>query len=92
MLVRYWSRLHREFWNLLLDALMWSCLIEIRDVGTQDTMHLLLTEDQQVVKALSPNTPQKAFTDSIGSWRVIRRFQYLDVARSQHREELLVEH
>ena len=42
MLVKYWSRLHREFWNLLLDALMWLCLIEIRDVGTQDTMHLLL--------------------------------------------------
>ena len=68
---------------------MWSCLIEIRDVGTQNTIQLLLTEDQQVAKALSPNTPQKAFTDSIGSWSVIRRFQYLDVARSQHREELL---
>ena len=34
-----------------------------------------------MVKALSPNTPQKAFTDGIGSWRVIRCFQYLDAAR-----------
>jgi hypothetical protein len=31
---------------MLLDALMWSCLIEIRDVDTQDTMQLLLTKDQ----------------------------------------------
>ncbi len=43
-------------------------------------MQLLLTEDQDVIQALSPNTPQKAFTDGIGPWRVIRRFQYLDAA------------
>jgi hypothetical protein len=29
------------FRNLLLDALMWSCAIEILDVGTQDPMQLL---------------------------------------------------
>jgi hypothetical protein len=67
--------------NLLLDALMWSCPIEILDVGTQDTMQLLLTEDQYVVQALSPDTPQKAFTDGIGAFRVIGRFEYLDAAR-----------
>src|SRR5438876_3678520 len=44
-------------------------------------MQLLLTEDQQVIQALSPDTPQKAFTDRIGSRRVIRCFQYLDTAR-----------
>jgi len=50
------SRRHREFWNLLLDALMGSCPIEILDVRAQDTMQLLLTEDQYVIQALSPNT------------------------------------
>ena len=44
-------------------------------------MQLLLTEDQDVIQALSPDAPQKAFTDRIGSWRVIGRFQYLDAAR-----------
>jgi len=43
-----------------MNALMWSCPIEIRDVGTQDPMQLLFTEDQYVIQALSPNTPQKA--------------------------------
>ncbi len=80
------SRQHRELWNLL-DAPMWSCLIEIRDIGLQDTMQLLLTEDQYVIQARSPNTPQKAFTDGIGSWRVIGCFQYLDAARCCHSSE-----
>jgi hypothetical protein len=50
-----------------MNALMWSCLIKILDVSTQDTMQLLVMEDQQVIQALSPNTPQKVFTNSIGS-------------------------
>src|SRR5260370_36248322 len=41
-------------------------------------MQLLFMKDQDVVQALSPNAPQKAFTDRIGSWRLIRCFQYLD--------------
>ena len=44
-------------------------------------MQLLLTEDQHVIQALSPDSPQKAFTDRIGAWRVIGRFQELDAAR-----------
>src|SRR5258708_6730788 len=75
------SRRQRKFWNPLLDALMWSCLIEILDVGTQDTMQLLFMKDQYVIQALSSNTPQKAFTDGIGSRRMIRRFENLDAAR-----------
>ena len=63
-----------------MNALMWSCPIEILDVGTQDTMQPLLIEDQHVIQALSPNTSQKAFTDGIGSWRMIGRFENLDVA------------
>src|SRR5258707_6859187 len=64
-----------------MDTLMWSCLIEILDVSTQDTMQLLLMEDQQVIQALSPDTAQKAFTHCIGSWRVVRCFEDLDAAR-----------
>ncbi len=43
-------------------------------------MQLLLMEDQQVVKALSSHTAQKAFTDGIGAFRVIGCFQDLDAA------------
>jgi hypothetical protein len=41
-------------------------------------MQLLFMKDQDVVQTLSPNAPQKAFTDRIGAFRVIRCFQYLD--------------
>ena len=73
--------------NLLVYSLMWSCSVEIRDVGTQDTVQLLLMEDHYLVQALSPHTPQKAFTDGIGSWRMIWRFEYLHVARCCHTGE-----
>ncbi len=63
-----------------MNALMWSCPIEICDVGTQDTMQLLFTEDQYVIQALSPDTPQKAFTDGIGTRSVIWCFKNLDAA------------
>jgi hypothetical protein len=67
-----------------MDPLMWPCPIEKHNVGTQDTMQLLLMKDQHVVQALSPDTAQKAFTDRISSWRMIRRFQYLDTAGCCH--------
>jgi hypothetical protein len=60
---------------------MGSCLIEILDVGTQDTMQLFLMEDEQVIQALSPDTPQKAFTDRIGARCMRGGCEYLDVAR-----------
>src|SRR5258708_40096568 len=50
-------------------------------------MQLLFMKDQDVVQTLSPNTPQKAFTDRIGSWRMIRCFQYLDAALCCHSSE-----
>jgi hypothetical protein len=57
--------------NLLMNTLMWSGFIEIRNVSMQDTMQLLLMEDQQVIQALSPHTQEKAFTNGIGSWCVV---------------------
>jgi len=69
------------FRDLLLDTLVWSRLIEILRIGMKHTMQLLFIENEEVIEALSPNTPQKAFADRIGSWRLIGCFQYLDAAR-----------
>jgi hypothetical protein len=59
-------------------------------------MQLLLTEDQYMVKAFSSHTAQKAFTDGIGSWRVIGRFKDLDAAgcgdTSETRSKLPITH
>jgi hypothetical protein len=40
-----------------------------------------------MIQALSPDTSQKAFTNGIGSWRVIRCFQDLDAARCSNSSE-----
>src|SRR5215467_1231768 len=61
-----------------------SDLIEVLDIGTKDTMQLLLLQDEQVIETLSPNTAQKPFTDGIGAWRLIRCFQDLDAAGCCH--------
>ncbi len=57
-------------------------------------MQLLLMEDQQVVKALSSHTAQKAFTDGIGSWRLMGCFENLNAARccnsSETRAKLVI--
>src|SRR5438105_13874475 len=72
------SRRHRQCWNLLLDALMRSCLVEVRHIRIEDALELLLVKDQQVVEAFLPHTPQEAFADRIGSWRMTRCFENLN--------------
>src|SRR6266446_2655967 len=67
--------------NLVKSDHIGVAIDKIRDVGTQDTVQLLLMEDQHLVQTFSSHTAQKAFTDGIGSWRMIGRFEYLHVAR-----------
>ena len=76
-----------RFWYLLPDALMGSSLVEVHPVLIQNALELLLVEDEQMVEACLPHTPQRAFADGIGSWCMIRRFQYLDIARCGHASE-----
>ena len=40
------DRVAKPFWNLLCDALMGSGSIEVLDIGTKDTLQLLLLEDE----------------------------------------------
>jgi hypothetical protein len=64
------NRLTRPFWNLLPDALMRPGLVEVLDLGTQDTMQLLLMQDEQVIQTLATHATHKPFTDGIGPWCV----------------------
>ena len=73
-----------RFRNLLPDALMRSSLIEVLDIGSKGPLQLVLLQDQQVIEAFLPHTPQKAFADSIGSWGMNWRFEDLDRARFRH--------
>src|SRR5215470_6280738 len=72
------------FRNLLRNPLMRSCLVEVGHVGIEDALELLLLQDQQVIETLAPHTTQKAFTDRIGSGRVIRGLEKLDATGPRH--------
>jgi hypothetical protein len=77
-----------RFGNLLFDPLMWSGSIEVLDIGVEDTVELFLMQDEQMIEAFTSDTPQKAFTDGIGSRGVIRRFENLDSTRSRNTGEV----
>jgi hypothetical protein len=60
--------LPRPIWDLLPDALMRPGLVEVLDIGTQDTMQLLLLQNEQVIETLVTHAAHKPFTDGIGPW------------------------
>jgi hypothetical protein len=73
-----------RFRNLLVNPLMRSCLVEVGDIAIEHALELPLMQDQQVVQAFLPNTPQKAFADGVGAFCMNRRFEDLDRARFRH--------
>ena len=72
------------FWNLLSNPLMRPCPVEGGHIGIEHALELPLMQDQQVVQAFLPNTPQKAFADGVGAFRMNRRFEDLDGARFRY--------
>jgi hypothetical protein len=54
-----------RFWKLLHDPLMRSCPIKVCHILIEHTLELLLMENQRMVKAFSPHTPQEAFADGV---------------------------
>ena len=58
--------------------------LEVVRIRVEDSLELLLLQDQQLIEALAPHTAQKPFTDRIGPWGVVGRFEYLDTAGCGH--------
>ncbi len=75
------------FGDLLLNTLMGPCPVEVRRIRIEHPLELLLVEDEQVIKACLPHTPQEAFADRIGSGSVIRCFKKLNRTRCRHTSE-----
>ena len=67
-----------------MDPLMRSCPVEVHHILIEYALQLLLAEDQQMVKALLSYTPQEAFAERIGLWRMIGRFEDLNRTRCRH--------
>ena len=63
---------------------MRSSLIEVHNVCLEETIELLLMQDQEMIQAFSPHTPKKAFTDGIRSRSPVRRSKHFDAARGSH--------
>src|SRR5260370_18039739 len=53
----------------------------------QETMQLLLLEDEKVIETRSTHAAQKPFTDRIGSWWMVRRDENRDAAGCSHASE-----
>src|SRR5258706_11751843 len=73
-----------RFRKLLLDALMRSCVVEVRSIPIEYALELLLAEDQQMVEAFLSHTPHEAFADGIGTRCMIGGFQNLNRTRCRH--------
>jgi hypothetical protein len=56
-------------------------MIEVEDIRVEYALELLLMQDEQIVEAFPPHTPEKAFTDGIGSRSMIWYCENLDVTR-----------
>jgi hypothetical protein len=63
---------------------MRSCSVEVPHILIEHALELLLVEDQEMVQAFLSHTPQEAFADRIGLWRVIGRFENLNRTRFSH--------
>jgi len=57
--------------DALLDALVWSCVIEVGLVLVDCPIQMAFIENEEVVQTLSPYTAQKSFADSVGLGRLI---------------------
>ena len=57
--------------DVLLDALVRPGVIEVGLVLLDCPIQMALVEDEEIVEALSPYTPQKSFADSVGFGRLI---------------------
>ncbi len=82
------NRLPRSVWDLLSDSLMRPGSVEVVYVGSQYPLELLLLQDEQVIETFVTHTAHKPFTDGIGPWCVIWRFEYLDAAGCGHAREI----
>jgi hypothetical protein len=71
----------------LLDALMGSGLVEVRHIRLEHPLELPLLNNQQMVEACLPYTPQKAFTDRIASGSVLRGREQFDATGRRHPQE-----
>ena len=66
-------------WDPLLNALMWSCLIEVDNVLLEHVAQVPFPEDQQVIEAFAAQAPYQPLAD-----RILLTCQQHQVRRIDH--------
>ena len=61
-------------WDVLPNPLMRTEMIEIRDIRLEDAGEMPFSQDEKMVEAFPPHTPQKSLAKGISFWSAIRRF------------------
>jgi hypothetical protein len=67
-----WLRPERA-WNPLSNPLVGPCTVEVFDILFDHPMKLSVPDNQQVIKAFSPQAPQQPFADGVGLWSTVGR-------------------
>jgi hypothetical protein len=70
-----------------MDSLMRSSVVEVRHIPIEHALELPLVKDQDMIKAFLSHTPQEAFAGRIGSWRMIRYFENLNLTCCSYTSE-----
>jgi hypothetical protein len=68
----WWTR------DMLVDALVWSGMVEIGLILLHGPIELLLVQDEEEVEAFTPHTAQKTLANSVGLGGLIRCGQDFD--------------
>ncbi len=74
--------------DLLINALMWPCPVEERNVFFEHSIQLPVAQDQQVIETFALHTAQKSLTDGVRPRRTIGSSQALNPRGLGYRREL----
>ena len=57
---------------------MWPCAIEVEGILAENAAKMRFTQDEDVIEAFAPHTPQQPLTDRVRAWGLDRRAEYLN--------------
>jgi hypothetical protein len=73
--------------RMLVEALMWTVVVEVTLVGAEHGTGVALVVDQHPVGALGPDATHEPLRETVRAWRAGRGLDDLDVLGGEHRVE-----
>jgi hypothetical protein len=69
----------RWIWNTLVNPLMRSRVVKVRDILTDDAVVMLFIQNKDMIQTFAPHTADEALTDGIGLWCCHRGLEHLNL-------------